>query len=78
MTCAMTNIDPTPLLRITMLFHDLGKPMACKRDPDGTAHFKGHPKFSAVMAEQILERLKYPRDFIDDCVTLIAFHDVRF
>ena len=30
------------------------------------------------MAEQILERLKYPRDFIDDCVTLIAFHDVRF
>ena len=52
--------------------------MACRHDPDGTAHFKGHPKFSAVMAEQILERMKYPRDFIDDCITLIAFHDVRF
>lgn len=77
-TSAMTVIDADPLLRITMLLHDLGKPMACKRDPDGTAHFKGHPKFSAVMAEQILERMKYPRDFIDDCITLIAFHDVRF
>lgn len=77
-TCAMMHIEPEPLLRITMLLHDLGKPMACKRDPDGTAHFKGHPKFSAVMAEQILDRLKYPREFIDDCVTLIAFHDVRF
>lgn len=76
-TCAMTNIDPEPLLRITMLLHDLGKPMACKKDPDGTAHFKGHPKFSAVMARQILERLKYSREFIDDCVTLIAYHDVR-
>ena len=77
-TSAMTNIDADPLLRITMLLHDLGKPMACRHDPDGTAHFKGHPKFSAVMAEQILERMKYPRDFIDDCITLIAFHDVRF
>lgn len=77
-TCAMMNIDPEPLLRITMLLHDLGKPMACRRDPDGTSHFKGHPKFSAVMAEQILERMKYPREFIDKCVTLIAFHDVRF
>lgn len=77
-TSAMTNIDADPLLRITMLLHDLGKPMACRHDPDGTAHFKGHPKFSAVMAERILERMKYPKDFIDDCVTLIAFHDVRF
>lgn len=77
-TCAMSNIDPEPLLRITMLLHDLGKPMACKKDPDGTSHFKGHPKFSAVMAERILERMKYPREFINDCVTLIAFHDVRF
>lgn len=77
-TCAMTNIAPEPLLRVTMLLHDLGKPMACKRDPDGTAHFKGHQKFSAVMAERILERMKYPREFIDDCVTLITYHDVRF
>ena len=61
-----------------MLFHDIGKPVACKIDEEGTSHFKGHPKFSAAMTESILSRLKYPKDFIDTCVTLILFHDVRF
>ena len=77
-TCAMTLIDSDPILRITMLFHDIGKPLACTKDEEGASHFKDHPKFSAAMAETILNRLKYPKSFIDTCVTLILFHDVRF
>lgn len=77
-TYSVKSIEPMPLLRMTMLLHDLGKPRACKRDADGTGHFKGHPKFSAESAEIILRRLKYPSDFIDDCITLIKYHDVRF
>lgn len=77
-TCAMSLIDAEPLLRMTMLLHDIGKPLACKQDPDGTCHFKGHPKFSAAIAETILNRLKYPKDFIETCLILIKFHDVRF
>lgn len=77
-TCSMSLVEPEPILRITMLFHDLGKPMACTIDDEGVSHFKGHPKFSAAMAETILNRLKYPKNFIDTCVTLILFHDVRF
>lgn len=77
-THSIASIEATSLLRITMLFHDLGKPKACKRDPDGTCHFKGHPKHSAIMAEEILRRLKYPKDFIEQCIKLIIYHDVRF
>lgn len=77
-TFSVKSIDNTPLLRMSMLLHDIGKPKACKRDEDGTCHFKGHPKYSAEMAEKILRRLKYPTDFIETCVTLIKYHDVRF
>lgn len=77
-TYAVKSIDNTPLLRMSMLLHDIGKPKACKRDEDGTCHFKGHPKYSAEMAENILRRLKYSNDFIETCITIIKYHDVRF
>lgn len=77
-TYAVKSIDNSPLLRMSMLLHDIGKPKACKRDEDGTCHFKGHPKYSAEMAETILRRLKYSNDFIETCITLIKYHDVRF
>lgn len=77
-TYAVKSIDNSPLLRMSMLLHDIGKPKACKRDEDGTCHFKGHPKYSAEMAENILRRLKYSNDFIETCITLIKYHDVRF
>ena len=77
-TYSVKSIDKMPLLRMSMLLHDIGKPKACKRDEDGTSHFKGHPKYSAEMAETILRKLKYPTDFIETCVTLIKYHDVRF
>ncbi len=76
-TCSVGCIEKTPLLRMTMLLHDIGKPDACKRDSDGTCHFKGHPKYSAQKAELILRRLKYPTEFIEVCTTLIKYHDVR-
>lgn len=77
-TYSVKSIDKMPLLRMSMLLHDIGKPKACKRDEDGTCHFKGHPKYSAEIAETILRRLKYPTDFIETCITLIKYHDVRF
>lgn len=76
-TCAVSNIEPDCLLRIVMLLHDVGKPMALRTDSKGVDHFKGHNHFSAVIAKTVLERLKYPTKFISDAVTLIEYHDVR-
>ncbi len=62
---------------MTMLLHDIGKPLARRTDSSGRDHFKGHNHFSAVLAKSFLERLKYPTKFIEDVVTLIEYHDVR-
>lgn len=75
---SVAAIDSDPLLRMTMLLHDVGKPRACTVDRDGRTHFKGHPQISADMAENILRRLRVPNVFAQTCLRLILFHDVRF
>ncbi len=75
---AVSVIEPEPLLRMSMLLHDLGKPAACTADPDGTRHFKGHPKISVELAKQILSRLRFSSAFCEDCLKLVEYHDIRF
>lgn len=75
---AVAAIENDPLLRVTMLFHDIGKPRACTADKHGCRHFKGHQQISADMASVILKRLTFPNAFIADCLQLIIAHDIRF
>lgn len=76
---AVKHTEPELLLRMTLLLHDIGKPLAQKKDPvKNVCHYKGHNRFSAAIAEVILKRLKYPNQFIEDVVLLINYHDVRF
>ncbi len=77
-TASVSNIEPDSLLRMVMLLHDIGKPLALRTDKNGIDHFKGHNHFGAVLAKTALKRLKYPTKFIDDAIILIEFHDVRF
>lgn len=77
-TYSVKSISQDALLRMVMLLHDLGKPDSCKKDSDGTSHFKGHQRISADYALVVLRRLKYPTDFIERCKLLIEYHDVRF
>lgn len=66
------------ILRLTMLLHDIGKPPLKKIDEDGVAHFKGHPRLGAEMAEEILRRLKYDNDTIKHVVRLVENHEDRY
>ena len=75
---SVRNIEPDPLLRVTMLFHDIGKPLSQTVDEKGVCHYKNHPKIGAAMTAEILRRLCLPNDFIDDVCELIRFHDERF
>lgn len=63
-----------PLLRLTMLLHDAGKPDCFTQDPDGTGHFKGHAARGAALAAQILPRLRYDRHTCTQVTELIAWH----
>lgn len=76
-TCAVSNIRSDLLLRMVMLLHDIGKPMALKKDKKGIDHFYNHQRFSSELSRTLLERLKYPTSFIDAVVTLVDYHDVR-
>ena len=71
-------VEATPLLRYTMLLHDIGKPQACTTDKKGSRHFKGHQMISAAIASEVLKRLRLPNHLIEPCLQLIVYHDVRY
>ena len=74
----MNNVEPEPLLRVTMLFHDIGKPLAQTTDKRGVCHYRGHQQIGAAMTREILRRLCMPSVFIDEVCDLIRWHDERF
>ena len=72
---AMRNIRSDKVLRLTMLLHDVGKPVCKKVDEKGVYHFYGHAKAGAEMANAILRRLKFDNDTIARVSALIVWHD---
>lgn len=68
------SAGPSPLLRLTGLLHDIGKPSCFWVDEHGTGHFYDHDRLGAVMARRLLERLAFDRATIDRVSTLIAHH----
>jgi len=67
--------DADPSLAWAALLHDIAKPATASVDAKtGSIHFYEHEKIGADMAEQILERLKFPRKQIDDVVTAVRCH----
>lgn len=68
---------PDPIIRFTMLFHDLGKPDCMAFDAKGSGHFKGHGERGRLLAEGIMRRLEFPKDMFDEISWLIYHHDVR-
>lgn len=75
---SVSNIEPFPYLRMTMLLHDIGKPDTLKTDNQGISHFKTHQSVGKQIAEKILSRLKFPKKDAKYICSLIAQHDNRF
>ncbi len=73
---SMEFVDADKVLRLTMLFHDFGKPQA-RTVENGRDHFKGHPQISMEMTETIMRRLKFDRDTMDKVKILVRYHDTR-
>ena len=65
-------------LCITMLLHDIAKPVCYTVDDGGTGHFYGHAEKSAEMADDILRRLKFSNAERERIVLLIKNHDRQF
>lgn len=72
---SLTEVEPDRVLRLTMLLHDIAKPLCHTLEEDGYDHFHGHVEKSAEMAETILRRLKYDNKTVSDVCTLVRYHD---
>ena len=64
------------LVRLCVLFHDIGKPACYSLDENGIGHFFGHAKRGAQMAREILERLRFDRRTIQMVTMAVLYHDV--
>lgn len=74
---AMQAAAPDKVLRLAMLFHDIGKPRTVTTDESGIHHFHGHPAVSEEMSRQILRRLKFDNHTIDQVTRLVKYHDYK-
>ncbi len=68
-------VESDPILRLTMLLHDIGKPSCFTVDYKGQGHFKGHGAVSVRMCEEILPRLRFDNHTTERVLKLVKYHD---
>ncbi len=73
---ALQHFDALPerpaALGLAVLLHDVGKPRTFERLD--RIRFNGHDKVGAEMARDILRRMRYPNETIDEVEELVARH----
>ncbi|MEZ3507195.1 MAG: HDIG domain-containing protein [Lachnospiraceae bacterium] len=72
---SMMQVEPDKILRLGMLFHDIGKPQTLTVDAEGITHNKRHAEVGEQMTMQILRRLKFDNDTIRKVTKIVRFHD---
>ena len=72
------GVPRTLPLRWAALLHDVGKPGVFTLDEEGHGHFYGHAKAGAVLADEILRRLKAPNALRRQVTQLVELHMIHF
>lgn len=73
----LSVLDNTPKnisVRLSALFHDIGKPLCFSIDEKGIGHFYKHNIISAELSSTILKRLKFDNNTIKKVFILIKEH----
>lgn len=66
-----------PVVRLTVLLHDIGKPSCFTQDAEGVGHFYGHQAAGAAMVRTILTRLRLPTRTVEAVERLVTYHDIQ-
>ncbi len=74
---SMLAVEPDKVLRLGMLFHDIGKPQTLTIDEEGITHNKRHPVVGEELTKKILRRLKFDNDTIDKVSKIVLYHDQK-
>jgi len=67
------NAPPRLLTRWAALLHDIAKPRT-RSVEDHKVHFYGHEDLGAVMTRDILRRLRFSREFIEQASRIVKLH----
>ena len=73
---ALKYVEADKVLRLTMLLHDMGKPVVETQYKDGRIKYPGHAAKGEEIAGAILKRLRADRDTMDKVRRLIRYHSV--
>ena len=73
----INHVEPAPALRLTGLFHDIAKPRT-RTKVDGVWRFHGHEKASALLAGEIMTRLKFSKALTQKVTHLIKHHLIGY
>ena len=66
------------ILRLAILFHDIGKPYCCGVNERGVQTFEGHADASAKMTYKILKDLKFSNEVVAYTTQLVSYHEFNF
>ena len=70
----ISNTHNDLILRLSALFHDVGKLNTLKELPNGHCYFPGHAKEGAIISKPILARLKFDNNTINKVSAIIYDH----
>ena len=72
---ALREVKQDKILRLAILFHDMGKPETKTTDSKGVDHFVGHEVAGERIAREVMNRLRFDKDTIKKVTKLVVYHD---
>lgn len=71
----LSYVEADKVLRLGMLFHDVGKPETLTVDEQGITHNHGHAAVGEEMTARIMKRLKFDNDTSNKVRKIVLYHD---
>lgn len=72
---SLKEVRGDKVLRLAMLFHDMGKPETKFTDEKEIDHFHGHAKIGESIAKRALHRMRFDNDTVYKVSRLVFYHD---
>lgn len=70
----LSRTPPELLLRLTAIFHDIGKPLTVSVGDDGERHFYQHEHVGAEICSQTMRRLRFSNELTESTSLLVDYH----
>jgi tRNA nucleotidyltransferase (CCA-adding enzyme) len=72
---ALKIVKADKILRLSVLFHDMGKPEVKTTDLKGVDYFNGHEEVGEKIVKEVMNRLRFDKETIRKVARLVAYHN---